>query len=131
MIDLQAIVLEGLIHGSRAVFKLHAVGESRAAATHNAHAKAGGNGSLLSHDLLHLGDGGRGEGERSVLNFRSWLWWWTCGFSPRMKNQYSKAPGLNVTGEGDINRSTHSGLDLDAAAGARLQNRMAVPDCPD
>src|SRR6266568_8902975 len=69
--NLESIVFEGLIHGSSAVFELHAVGESRAAAAHNAHAQTRGNRSLLRHDLLNFGDRSCSEGERSGLDSRS------------------------------------------------------------
>src|SRR5271168_109811 len=69
--DLQSIHVEGLVHHSGSVFKLHGIGEAGAAATDHANAQASGHGTLLSHNFLHFGNRvWRKRNRRSFLHFR-------------------------------------------------------------
>jgi len=71
-VDLEAVEVKHLVHHAGAVFKLHGVGEARAAAADHAHTQASRNRILLRHDFLHLRGGVRGQGNgRSFLDFGS------------------------------------------------------------
>src|SRR5580698_3436174 len=72
-INFQAVHVEGLVHHSGAIFKLHGIGEAGASAAHHTDAQTGGNGTLLAHDFLHLGDGAAGEAHGRFLHFGIYL----------------------------------------------------------
>src|SRR5580700_1445447 len=63
----QPLHIEGLVHHSSRVFKLHGVGEAGAAAADDPDTQTSGNGILLSHDFSHLGNSAGGKRNRRSL----------------------------------------------------------------
>src|SRR5579872_3741538 len=59
--DLEVVEADDLVHHAGGVLKAHGVLEAGAASAHDADAQPGGERILRRHDLLDLGDGGRGQ----------------------------------------------------------------------